>query len=241
MTETISTEPSTEPSTEVVLLGEAMERLQGDKSVTMVDLLKILRPDPVNASIPAERIPPPATISADQRKALERLVEVFGQIVPTERRTLWSAEVSSLLEEKAALAAITKMSKDRTEGIRTTVYNHLDVEAEGEPFDLSDTPRDKDGHYILKGEVSGTGDQGKRFTREIREGAPSLDLVELKALADSEDFPEFTHQTYLSMTTQTRVVDEAKIMLALKKNPSLVKVIAAASVPGSVTSSFNVR
>lgn len=229
-------------STEIDLVGKAVERLQSDKPVSMTDLLKVLRPDPVGPEKVSEKVPAPAAITKEQRAALERVMEVFGQVVPTERRALQPAEVSSLLEEKRVLAEVEKMAKKRVESIRTTVYNHLDVEAEqDDSFDAEHTLKDKDGHYILKGEARGTENDGEKFARETREGSPTLDVEALKALADDPDFEGLDHKTYLSMTTQTRVVDEAKVMLALKKDPSLVSAIARASKPGNLTSSFNVR
>jgi hypothetical protein len=234
-------EPSTdEPSTDLDSLVRTAIQKVNEGSLTMSALLKALSPRPAEVAPPAQA-PMPVAITDEQRRAVERVGEVFGRVVPTERRALQPAEVTALVEEKETLDALKKMAESRQESLRTTIFNHLDVEAEGsEDFDADDLGRDARGHYTAKGEVRGTPGTAKKFTREVREGAPTLDSEALKALVEDPEVA-FTHEDYLAMTTQIRVVDENKVMLALKKNPALVHAVARATRPGSRTASLNLR
>lgn len=211
-------------------------------ALSMADLLKALSPKPTALPAP-EHMPVSAVIPDEDRKAIERVLEVFGKVVPTERRVLQPAEVDALIEEKQVLDRLKKMSERRlSEGIRPAIFNHLDVEVEeGSPEEAAATDRDKDGHYLREGEAVGTGSTGVKYTREIRTSSPTLDIEALKALSEDPDYPDFTHADYLSMTEQVRVVEESKVLLALKKNPNLIHAIAKATRPGSKSASLYLR
>lgn len=208
-----------------------------DGSLSFGDLLKHLAPPPPTPVVPAHA-PVPAHITDEQRLAINKLDTVFGKVVPTDRRKLQPVEVTALVEEKRTLDQLKKLAEDRHEGMRTTIFNHLDIEAEEAGVASDTTPRDKRGHYVLPGEALGAPGTGKRFTREVREGSPSLDAEALKKLVGSLDF---TNDDYLEMTTQTRLVDEHKVMLALKKKPSLIQVIKAATRRSEPTAAINLR
>lgn len=236
------TTTSSEPSTTEL---EATTRAVVDKinsgSLSMADLLKAVAPSPTKVKTP-EHMPVSAVIPDEDRKAIERVLEVYGKVVPTERRELQPAEIDALIEEKQVLDRLKKMSERRlTEGVRPAIFNHLDVEAEkADGFD-PDSERDKDGHYLLGGEAPGTGSTGSKYTREVRTASPSLDAEALKALSEDPDYPDFTHADYLAMTEQVRVIEESKVLLALKKNPNLIHAIAKATRPGSKSASLNLR
>jgi hypothetical protein len=111
--------------------------------------------------------------------------------------------------------------------MRTTIFTHLDIEAE-EAGLTATAHLDKRGHFIVRGECLGAPGTGKKFTREVREGSCTLNADTLKSLIDRPDL-DFTNEDYLEMTTQTRVVDEHKVMLALKRKPSLINAIREAT------------
>lgn len=227
-------------STELdVLVKTAIAKIEAG-TLTMEALLEALAPDVPPAAEVEAQAPMPVAITPEQREAITKVGEVFGKVVPTERRTLQATEVASLIEEKQTLDELKKMAEARHESIRTTVFNHFDVEAEAEGK-AADAYRDKRGHYILTGEARATPEVGKKFTREVRQQGPSLNASALEALARDDDFADLTWDDYLKMTTQVRVVDENKVMLALKKKPDLVKAIARATNPGSRTASLNLR
>lgn len=207
--------------------------------VSLSDLLKVVasKPDPLPA--PAH-LPLPAQITTEQRKALERLPEVFGQVVPVERRDLLPSEIKALYAERDTLDEIEKLAADRKAAIRTTVCNHLDVVFESDSEKATEpvaSERDKDGHYVAPGKAP-IPDTDRCFSREVRSGSPSLNSELLKALVEAG---ELDHEDYLEMTTQVRVVDENKVMLKLKKKPQLVQAIAKATTMGRSVASLYVR
>lgn len=211
-----------------------------DGAIDFNDLLRVLAPATYSGTS-IEPVPAVAQITNRQREALERLPQVFGQVVPQERRTLQPAEVSALVEEKETLAELKKLYESRQEGIRHTIFNHLDLEVEAALGEGQEPPpRCKDGHYAAKGEVRATPTAGKKFTREVRTGQPVLDVDELRRVVDDPEV-EFDHDDFLEMTTQTRVVDENKVMLALKRNPNLIHAVRRATKMGDPTAALYLR
>jgi hypothetical protein len=207
-------------------------------SITLVDLLKTLAPTPTSEVMSAT-LPVPAEITQEQRDALEKVVEVFGKVVPTERRALVPTEISDLVEEKETLDQLKGMVASRHENIRTTIFNHFDVEAEERGIP-DGTVITKDSHYALPGEARGLPDTPQKFTRQISNVSPSLNLDVLRTLEEDPDV-EFSHKDYLAITDQVRVLNEHKLMLALKKNPKLIVAIARAIKKGSKTASMYLR
>lgn len=209
-----------------------------DGSISFSDLLKTITPKVEPPAIP--KAPPTvAVITHNQRVAIERLPEVFGKVVPTEARALQPVEVTALVEEKEVLDQLKRLVEDRHEGMRTTVFNHLDLEAEQAGMTTT-AAVDKRGHYVLSGQALGAPGTGKKFTREVREGACILNTDTLKGLIDRPDL-DFTNEDYLEMTTQTRLVDEHKVMLALKRKPSLINVIRVATERAAPVASLYLR
>jgi hypothetical protein len=224
------------PSTDLErLLGQAIEKVKQD--AISFDDLKELITQPASAFLPTP-VSPPAQITKKEREALERLSEVFGQVVPTEVRALEPKEIDQLLAERETLKTIEEMAKKRiSDGIRTTVLNHNDtVFAEGkDEKDLAEADRTKDGHYVAPGKYPGEGDREDAFAVTVTKGRPQIDPVALKALAEDENEPWFTHEDYLRWTTQTRVFDEAKVFLDLKKHPELVRALHHVTVRSNPT------
>jgi hypothetical protein len=230
------------PGTDLVL-----REVSAGKIVKMGDLLKTLYPDAVViAGQGPAKVPTITTISDAQKAALALLPAIFGKVVPTERRLLTTDELVSVKTERETLDTIAKMIETRKEDIRTTLYNHFDVLDEELGFvDPETEPRDAKGFYVRPAEyVVGE----RKFVRQVSEGAPSFQANNLEALINDPDAdgfdpdrPSFTRAQYLSMTTQTRVVDEAKIMIELRKHPELLDVIQQVAKPGNKTSSFYLR
>jgi hypothetical protein len=203
-------------------------------SITWSNLAKLLVRDRTTEVVPKPvKLPLPAHISEDQILAMKRLLEIFGSVVPTERRALEPRERASLMEERQVIDTVATMAETRKDGIRTTVLNHLDVTKEfdngGNPLD---TDADKDGHYLAADkDIVSVPDSDKVFSWETSRFEPEINLAKLKALAEDPEVPEFTHADWLSMTEQTRVWDESKTMAHLKRHPELLSVIARAAEP----------
>lgn len=226
------------PSTEIdVLVKAGTDLLTTNTSVSLVDLLKALSPAQVSASPPA-KVPAPRKITDKQREAIERMPKVYGQVVPTERRALTEQEISTLLNERTTLDEVKKAAEARLKDITLIAHNHLDVEVDALPKkERSGFLLDKDGHYIVAGRFS-TEDTDVEFSRETRENAPSLPLSALESL---EQAGQIDHKTFLAMTSQVRVVDEAKVMAAIKKDPTLLAKVASVTIPGTKGTSMYVR
>lgn len=203
------------------------------------DLLTKLARTRTTEIVPLPAEPPvPATITDKAKAALNRLPKVFGKVVPTTRRMLEDQEVKDLVAERETLDEIEKMAKDRKEAIRTTVFNHLDVEFEAKHADeVGETPREENGHFVVTGEIKVPG-VDKRFTREVRSGSVDLTSDDLKAL-EAEGL--ITHQDFLDATEPIRYLNENKLMLLLKRKPELVRVIAPRIKTSKTTASFYMR
>jgi hypothetical protein len=206
-------------------------------NIALKDVLLALSPAQKSAEIAV--LPVPQEITEAQRAAVAKVGEVFGQVVPTERRELTPVEVSQLVEEKETLDELKKMADGRWENIKIAVHNHLDLEAEKNGIS-KDAIRSDKGHYVLGGKLRGEPDTPKQWSREVRQNSPSLSAESLKALVDDEDV-DFTHEDYLAATSQVRVLDENKLMLLLKKNPKLVIALQQAIHPGSKSASLYLR
>lgn len=241
------------------LLAQVRDKIT-DGSLALSDLLDLVQVPTEAPSLPA-KVASAKEITKAQRDAMARVPKVYGSVVPTEPRALEPGEVRDLIDERGTLDEVKKMTETRIADITLTVHNHLDavyedfiteqrlertrkVAAAGgdeqsvPPVQMAD--RDPKGHYVTAGTAE-VEDRDKVFSREVRHGAPSLNVAALKALDTGEPDALLTHEEFLSMTTQTRVFDESKVMLALRKNPALIKAIAAATTPGGDSTAVYLR
>lgn len=225
-------------STEIVRT--AVERdLANGQIVTLADLKKALA-KPAERPAPPVVTPLPAMITLAEREALERLPIIFGMVVPTEKRALAPNELTNLLVERQTLDVVEKMAAKRKGDIRTTVVNHFDTLAK-EAGVGEDTWTDAEGH-VLKAAHANVPGTKQCFSWEVRPGSGG-DISD-QALRDLAADPtsSFTHEDYLAMTSQVRVVDEPKFLLHLRKHPELAAEIAkAVSLAGAPVGSFYVR
>jgi hypothetical protein len=224
-------------------LVKAQHGLREGQIVKLADLVKAVAPPPELPKVP-EDIPLPAVITKAQTEALETLAAVYGQVVPTERRALTVIERAALREERETLDQIEGMAKKRKESIRTAVLNDLDVAFEeacpkdddGNLIVPEGIFRNDEGHWVEKSTMPC--DDGKVWERRVSAGSVQLDPSKLLALAEDDEYPEFTRKDYLAMTEQVRVVDELKAMMHLKKNPALVSAIRKATTAKPATLSL---
>lgn len=225
------------PSTDLTTIVDTkiLDALRGG-TLTLSALAKAIAPKAPIAEAPAV-VPLPREITAEQRAAIERMPTVYGKVVPTRRCSLTLAEIDTLIVERDTLDTVKKTAEGRLEDITIIAHNHLDIETEKKFAEGERPEKDAKGHYVTAARFGVPG-QGKEFSRETRETSASLDLSALEALVDSGDL---THEQYLSMTTQVRVVDEAKIMLAVRKEPGLIKALAKATRAGGKSTSMYLR
>lgn len=189
---------------------------------------------------PPAKLPVPRQITTEQGEALVKVVDLFGGVIPLERRALLASEIADLVEERLALDVVADMATKRKDDIRTTFFNHFDVQAEesGEA-DPETTDRNADGFYALPAAEAPV--HGRTPKREISQGSPSVSIAMLKALADDPTVENFSHADYLECTVQQRVFDEHKFMMLLKKKPELLLAIREAMTPVAKVASFWLR
>jgi hypothetical protein len=131
------------------------------------------------------------------------------------------------MRERVMLDELGKFIDDRKAAMKRAIYNHLD-QTEPDP----DAPRDKDGHLVKAGRVEVPA-LGLAFTRETKQSSPHLTAEALEEV--------LSHEDYLECTTPVRVVDEAKVMLKVRKKPAIVAQLAQAVTAGEPTTAFNKR
>jgi hypothetical protein len=171
----------------------------------------------------------PAKLTEADKEAIAQLIRVYGQVCPQDRVTLTPAQLTAIMSERLVLDQVEKIVKNRKEGVRTTVLNHIDIalEVEGSVNDM--TPLEKDGHYLLAGthQVPAP-DTHMVWSWEVSPGTPDINPAKLYDLCHSEG-SGLTHKDWLAMTFQPEVVDpprkfdEAKAMAHLQAHPELLE------------------
>lgn len=218
-----------------------LKELLAKKGVSLADLVRTV--DAAQAEITPPKpytgpLPKKVTVSPTDVVTLSRFATLAESAEwPTERRELTELEKNSLLHllvaEKTLKALVERVEKS----LKPAIFNHLDVQAERTGAANQATPRHKDGYYILDGEVTIEG-LGYKATRETRAGTVSLTAEDLAQL---ENEGTITHDEFLKLTRQVRVVEEAHLMAQLADNPDLAQKIALATKQGSPTVALNLR
>lgn len=198
-------------------------------TVSLDDIIAILAPAEQSLPVPAKPALP-TKITDGQQEAIDKLDEVYGKVVPTEVRKLEVEEVGKLLDERSVLAQIAAMAKTRLDGIRITVLNHSDETLRELLTDeqLAELLTEKEGHFIPKETTSVPGPAGSEteFTVVPVKGSSNFNTAEFEARAKGEEDDRVDWKEYLSCTTQVRVFDGSKAIIAARKNPELLKVFA---------------
>lgn len=203
------------------------------------DIVRASRRDERADAAPAKVAAPakPVVATADELIALRSLAELANQFVwPEERRELTASEQSRLIGLLSNYQRSKKYLDRLNEAMRTTAFLHLDAQAEANGTAKPDeTPRDKDGFYLLEGEIAVEG-RATKIKRQVTD--PSVDLSEemLRELVVNDELDAIelgdagiTHEQYLALTRRVRVVDEGKVMEAVREDPTLLVALAHAS------------
>lgn len=221
------------------LIGTEIEALSSSQDVDVQAVLNRLTADAAVSDDAVATRPTPSIITDEERDALARLPELFGQVCPTAPAPLTTDEADALLAERTLLATVEKLAKTRKDDIRAIVSNALDAVLTESGDADDDTPRDTHGWFLVPGEVAGA--SNGRFVRTVRRGSASVDLDRLRELADDPDCELLDHDDWLALTRQTRVFDEAKAALVLRDKPELLRALAEATVPGTASTVINQR
>jgi hypothetical protein len=190
-------------------------------------------------------LPKPFIMSPERKAALTKAATFMEKkaVTTAEVRALTAAEIDALIEERDLLDKIAKLVEERKESIRAMAFNHLDVEYRNThtPDEIKATPLDKKGHFVVDGEVT-TPEAVMKLTRNTTGGAPILMVTDLDAVANSGAVGDaFTHEDYLAVTRQERVLDEHLMALHMAKKPEIIEGIAAALRPGTKNTAHNFK
>jgi hypothetical protein len=242
MTQSQTDTPSTEKSTETGLVPTVRGVLANPKA-SFADVLDALHAEPAYLAPKVTHVvPKPVAVSPPQVDALEGLVEKLDSAKwPTVRRALRRSEVEDLNALFADLSEAEKLLKAVREAARTAALNHRDVVAEDKGLVSTDTPTDKDGHYLVKHpELDGLFDihsQSEVITTKVT--PPSVSVSAESVFAHVDDDHAFTGEgaqvaltrgDYLAVTDQVRVVNEAKLLRRVADKPELAPLLAQTAV-----------
>lgn len=188
-------------------------------------------------------LPKPLVLSAAEQAALEAFAgQAANLMVPPNRRMMTMDELRQVNQFLATTKVVAKVVKRATEDtIKPAFHNHFDIVAERNGVaDPKTTPRHpKSGHYLLEDKKSGKVDGlPASAEREVRGGSVSLTVEGLQKL---EEEGVIDRMTFLSLTSQVRVVDEDKVMAAVRKNPGLVEKLRKATSVSDPTIALTIR
>jgi hypothetical protein len=189
--------------------------LEKDPSLNLTDVLaKLAVLPPADPAKPVQTATAVELVTTKLIDAIQAIPAVFGKVKPPKtRRLLDSGELQKLRVEKIQIDAAESALKKRKTEIHSMLSVHFDVYAEKRlNVDPEQTPKNKDGHYLIAS-------AGYPETALVKEGdthfrrQKAKDRVEWKMekLLDLFEKGEITRAEFLSMTSQTRVLDEDKI------------------------------
>lgn len=205
-----------------VLIQRGKVALSDPKVTDLKSLAQRLIDEPVLTNTAFPDLAPKVEITAEDAAALVALPAVFGKVQPTERREITQDEANALMKEAQVLKTISDLLDGRDEAIKTIIRHHLDVQAEKEGVAGPDTPRTPSGNYAVPGVVDAP-ETGQRFTRILTKGTTSINSARLKELYDAG---QVSREQYLAFTREERVFDEMKAREAIRKDNSLLGLLA---------------
>jgi hypothetical protein len=207
-------------------------------AVSIADILAALNAEPeVTTGESFKDIVPKKVKATDvQLDALDNLPRLLEELkVPSTRREVTKPEAETVNALRVAAGHLDKLVKAIYDTTREIVLNDGDVRAERLGTVDADTPRDKSGHYIVEDDnhfaVVG---QDERLGRQPSEPKVAISLDLLLGLVESK---KLTPRTFNGVTDEVRVVNDNKLLEAVRKDPKLAPVFAQAAVSkgGSVS------
>lgn len=185
-------------------------------------------------------LPQALAVTPEESQALSAFEKQAKDLVlPQSRRALNEAELRGAVEfmqtVKTVKAAVERAEKKT---LKPALFGHFDAKAKADGL-AKTSLRNSDGYLIAADDHSGAvAGLPMKAVREVRSGSVSLPADELASL---EAQGVITHEEFLSLTTQVRVTDDAKVVAACKKDPTLVERLSKATKSTSATVSLNLR
>jgi hypothetical protein len=219
----------------------AVRKALADTNLSLAGVLTALALAPEAPVVEQGQPAPPAPITDDLRKAVAKLPEVFGSVVPNKVRALTPSERVALIEERETIDVILSTLKSRKdEGIRETLANDVDqrIETTLPEAELATLAKDETGHYLHEQYIP-VPDKSVRIAREIRVGSPTISQ---EKLLEAFEEGKLSREEYLACTREVRVFDETKARKAIERNPELLAKLAEyATEPGKSVGAIYIR
>lgn len=198
---------------------------------SIADLLDAINsaPEIATGEVYKDVIPKKIKATDAQLDALAALpVLLEGLKVPTTRREITAPEAETINALRDAAGHLDKLSKAIYEVARTIKLNDQDVRAERTGRVDSETPRDKEGHYIIEddGHFAVVG-QDVRLEAQPKQPGVAISYDLLQGLVSDR---RINARVVDKVVDYQPVVNEDKVLDAVRKDPKLAPVFAQAAV-----------
>jgi hypothetical protein len=207
---------------------------------TVTDVLNAARPEKDLVALAETPIPRSAALNEEAEEAVSRVGKLLAELdLPDRRRMLTATELETLTRTYVEWDKASKGLTASREQIKAAIFNHFDaVAAHDGKIDL-DTQHTKEGWAIVEDKTSAVvPGLDVKLTREVAGGKTELDIDRLRDLVEDE---VITQEDFLALTRQIRVVDEARALEWLRKNPGRAHLLLEGTRTGSARASLYLR
>lgn len=219
---------------------DSIKGLIAKKDTTLGDVLSHVAPAVVSPPPVEPPLPKPPALAKKAADATATLpMALAGLVVPNTRRKLTTDELKAYTEAweqtKIVKAAVGKVE----DSLKPVFFNHFDAVARERGLEKANTPRTKDGWLVIPDESSASvPGLDKKLTREVSKGTANFGMNDLVAM---EAAGEITHERFLKLTNQVRVLDESAVMDEIAEDPELRALIAKRIKVTGANASLNLR
>jgi hypothetical protein len=207
---------------------------------TVTDVLNAAKPQKDLVTLAETPIPGSAALNEEAEEAVSRVGKLLAELdLPDRRRMLTRDELETLTRTYVEWDKASKGLAASREQIKAAIFNHFDaVAAHDGKIDL-DTQHTKEGWAIVEDKTSAVvPGLDVKLTREVAGGKTELDVDRLRDLVEDEVIEQ---EDFLALTRQIRVVDEARALEWLRKNPGRAHLLLEGTRTGSARASLYLR
>lgn len=207
---------------------------------TVSDVLKAAKPQTDVVELAQTPLPKDPSLNEDAFGALERIASQLAELrLPDRRRVLTQPELEQLTRTYSDLQDVLSGLNGSREQIKAAAFNHFDAVAAEDGKITVDTQHTKEGWAVVEDKESAVvKGLDVKLTREVSGGKLDLTVEGLRDLVEDEKLDQ---ADLLAITRQTRVVDEARALEWMRKNPGRAHLLVEASTVGRSTASFHIR
>lgn len=207
---------------------------------TVTDVLNAAKPQKDLVALAETPIPRSAALNEDAEEAVARVAKLLSELdLPDRRRMLTTAELETLTRTYVEWDKASKGLAASREQIKAAIFNHFDAVAAHDGLIDLDTQHTKEGWAIVEDKTSAVvPGLDVKLTREVAGGKTELDVDRLRDLVEDEVIEQ---ADFLALTRQIRVVDEARALEWLRKNPERAHLLLEGTRTGSARASLYLR